>query len=54
MYKLFNQRIMWIQLAVLITQRLSYRKLMENISMLTAENVSSVFDPRLRTRCLDG
>ena len=53
MYKLFNQRIMWIQIAVLIIQRLSYHKLMENISMLTADNVSSVFDPRFQTQCLD-
>lgn len=53
MYKLFNQRIMWIQIAVLIIQRLSYHKLMENISMLTADTVSSVFNPRLQTQRLD-
>lgn len=53
MYKLFNQPIMWIQIAVLIIQRLSYHKLMEKISMLTADSVSSVFNPRFQTQCLD-
>lgn len=53
MYKLFNQHIMWTQIAVLIIQRLSHRKVMEKISMLTADSVSSVFHPRLQTQCLD-